>query len=191
VPYGLEKATVASVRTPREQWIDAGLRAVATGGPDAVRIEVLARDLGVTKGGFYWHFTDRAALLGELLEAWEQRGVDEVIAVVEREGGDGRTRLLRLFVLTRSSADVLPLELAIREWARRDKKVATRLRRVDNRRIEYLRSLFRDFCEDEGDVEARSMLVMALFVGEPLVAATHGRLDRADVLRLIGERLLA
>ena len=50
---------VAVTRTPRTGWIDDGLRALAAGGPDAVRIETLAQTLGVTKGGFYWHFTDR------------------------------------------------------------------------------------------------------------------------------------
>jgi AcrR family transcriptional regulator len=182
---------VAAVRTPREHWIDAGLLALAVGGPDAVRVERLARDLRVTKGGFYWHFSDRAALLKELLEAWERRSVDDVISLIEAQGGDGRTSLLRLFTSTRSIPNVLAIELAVRDWARRDNKVARRVRRVDNRRIEYLRSLFREFCADDEDVEARSMLVMALFVGSPLVAADHGSLTRDDVLRLIGERLLA
>ena len=50
-------------RTLRTSWIDEGLRALAHGGPDAVRIEGLARALGVTKGGFYWHFDGRTALL--------------------------------------------------------------------------------------------------------------------------------
>ena len=59
---------MASTRTPRSSWIDEGLRALAAGGPDAVRIESLARALGVTKGGFYWHFDDRRALLAEMLD---------------------------------------------------------------------------------------------------------------------------
>ena len=54
---------MALTRTPRTSWIDEGLRALAAGGPEAVRIEPLARALGVTKGGFYWHFADRRALL--------------------------------------------------------------------------------------------------------------------------------
>jgi AcrR family transcriptional regulator len=182
---------VTSKRTPRQHWVDAGLGALAAGGPDAVRIEALARRLGVTKGGFYWHFTDRAALLKEVLDAWEQRGVDDVITAVDSGGGDGRTRLVRLFTLTQSTPDVLAIELAIRDWALRDKKVAARLRRVDNRRIEFLRSLFADFCADETEVEVRAMLVMSLFVGSRLVRADHGELTRSDVLRMIGERLLA
>ena len=55
--------SVAKVRTPRGAWVHAGLQALAAGGPDAVRVETLAVWLGVSKGGFYWHFADRQALL--------------------------------------------------------------------------------------------------------------------------------
>ncbi|MEA2418333.1 MAG: hypothetical protein QOE60_539, partial [Thermoleophilaceae bacterium] len=69
----------APTRTPRGTWIEAGLRALAAGGPDRVRIEPLAGALGVTRGGFYWHFANRQALLEEMLDTWERIGVDEVI----------------------------------------------------------------------------------------------------------------
>ena len=70
-------------------------------GPDAVRVEALAQALGVTKGGFYWHFADRRALLDEMLDAWERSLVDEVIARVEAGGGDARAKLGRLFASLR------------------------------------------------------------------------------------------
>ena len=38
----------AITRTPRSRWIEEGLLALAAGGPDAVRVEVLAQALGVT-----------------------------------------------------------------------------------------------------------------------------------------------
>jgi AcrR family transcriptional regulator len=63
----------APTRTPRTSWIEEGLRALGVGGPDAVRIETLAQALGVSTGGFYWHFDDRRALLEEMLDAWEHR----------------------------------------------------------------------------------------------------------------------
>jgi AcrR family transcriptional regulator len=178
-------------RTPRTSWIDAGLRALAAGGPDAVRIEALARALGVTKGGFYWHFDGRPALLEEMLEAWERVVIDEVIERVEGEGGDGRSKLRRLFALASSSRDLLKIELAIRDWAQREKTLAKRLRRIDNRRVEYMRSLFGAFCPDEDDVEARCLLVMSLFIGSPSIAADHGARSRPDVLALALTRLLA
>jgi AcrR family transcriptional regulator len=172
-------------RTPRESWIEEGLRALAAGGPDAVRVETLAQALGVTKGGFYWHFDDRRALLHEILDAWERTMIDEAIERVESEGGDARARLRRLFELA-SSREIRPLlkvDLAIRDWARRDKTVAKRLRRVDNRRMDYMRSLFGAFCSDEDEVEVRCLVAFSLFVGSEFVAAGHGPRRRADVVK--------
>ena len=107
----------------------------------AVRIELLAQALGVSRGGFYWHFTDRNALLEEMLDTWERASVEEVIERVEREGGDARARLRRLFALASSSAGLLRTDLAVRDWSRHESSVAERLRRIDNRRMDYLRSL--------------------------------------------------
>src|SRR5260370_37324101 len=83
----------AIARTPRSRWIEEGLRALAAGGPDAVRVEVLAQALGVTKGGFYGHFADRNALHDEMLDSWERMSIDEVLDRVERHGGDVRAKL--------------------------------------------------------------------------------------------------
>jgi AcrR family transcriptional regulator len=178
-------------RTPPSRWIDEGLRALAAGGPDAVRIEPLAQALGVTRGGFYWHFEDRQALLGEMLDRWERMSIDEVIDRIEREGGEARARLRRLFALAATSGELLKIDLAIRDWSRREPAVTERLRRVDNRRMTYLRSLFAAFCADDDEVEARCTIVMALFVGSHFIAADHAGRSRADVVELILSRLLA
>jgi AcrR family transcriptional regulator len=178
-------------RTPPSRWIDEGLRALAAGGPDAVRIEPLAQALGVTRGGFYWHFEDRQALLGEMLDRWERMSIDEVIDRIEREGGEARARLRRLFALAATSGELLNIDLAIRDWSRREPAVTERLRRVDNRRMTYLRSLFAAFCADDDEVEARCTIVMALFVGSHFIAADHAGRSRADVVELILSRLLA
>ena len=156
-----------------------------------MRIEPLAQALGVTKGGFYWHFEDRRALLEEMLDAWERLVVDEVIERVESEGGGARAKLRRLSALAASSRELLRIDLAVRDWARRDKAVAKRLRRIDNRRMDYMRSLFRDFCPDEDDVEARCFLNFSLLIGNHFIAADHGERSRADVLKLALTRLLA
>ena len=172
----------APTRTPRSSWVEEGLRALGVGGPDAVRIEKLAQTLGVTKGGFYWHFDGRSALLEEMLDAWERLVIDEVIERVEAGGGDARTKLRRLSTLAGSSRDFMKIELAIRDWARRDNTVAKRLKRIDNRRMEYMRSLFGAFCPDQDDVEVRCLLLLSIWVGHDLIAAEHGGRSRADVV---------
>lgn len=178
----------AETITPRHRWIEQGLQALAAGGPDAVRVEVLARTLGVTKGGFYGHFADRNALLTEMLDAWERASTDDVLTRVESEGGDAKAKLRRAAALTFSNA-LLPIDLAFRDWARRDPDVAKRLRRVDNRRMDYLRSQFAKFVTDPADIEARSTLAFTLAIGSHFMAADHSPRSRADVLELAAQLL--
>ncbi|HEV7398681.1 MAG TPA: TetR/AcrR family transcriptional regulator [Solirubrobacterales bacterium] len=180
---------MAKVRTPRDAWVDAALQALASGGPDAVRIEALAACLGVSKGGFYWHFKDRRALLDEMLDRWQKDMVEDVIANVESQPADPRAKLQQLFELA-STVD-FAVELALRDWSRRDSEVAERLQRIDSQRMEYLRLLFGQFCADENDVEARSMLAFSLFVGSYFIAAEHGDKSRGQVLQLAIDRLLS
>ncbi len=185
---------MAKVRTPRGAWVEAALRALAAGGPEAVRIEALAAALGVSKGGFYWHFADRRALIEEMLDTWEKAVVEDVIERVESETAEPRAKLRQLSELASrlaSSRDGLAVELALRDWSRRNTDVAERLRRVDNRRMEYMRSLFGQFCTDEDDAEARSMLAFSLFIGSNFIAAQHGDKTRSQVLQLAVDRLLS
>lgn len=177
-------------RTPRDNWVEEGLRALAAGGMDAVRIEPLAKSLGVTKGGFYGYFADRNALLEAMLDAWERESTDEVIDRVEHEGGDPKTRIQRAGTLTFSSDRLLPIDLAVRDWARRDQAVATRLRRVDNRRMALLRDMIGTFCSDPDEVEARSLLAFCVAIGEHFLAADHEGRSRAQVLARAADLLL-
>src|SRR5262249_10186015 len=100
VPYG----SMAVSRTPRSAWIGAALQALAAGGPDAVRVEALARALGATKGSYYWHFANRDALLDGVLDAWERVSVDDVIERIEDGGEDAtaRSKLAHLGALAAS-----------------------------------------------------------------------------------------
>jgi AcrR family transcriptional regulator len=153
----------------------------------------LAQGLGVSKGGFYWHFSHRRALLEEMLDAWERTRVDEVIEAVEAEaeGGDARSRLRELFALAAASGgELLKTELAIRSWARRKEALAERLRHVDDRRMDYMLSLFAAICEHDDEVEARCLLAFSLFVGGHFVSVDHGGRSRAEALELALEWLV-
>ena len=174
---------VAIMRTTREQWIEQGLAALASGGPDAVRVEALAASLGVSKGGFYGQFADRAALLDAMLDTWERESTSDVRQRVEAQGGDARRKLRQAGALTFSTDRLLPIDLAVREWARRDPDVADRLQRVDEQRMTYLRELFTTILGDQPEeVEARSLMAFSLAIGHHFLAAGHGGRSRTDVL---------
>ncbi|MEV4944966.1 TetR/AcrR family transcriptional regulator [Streptomyces sp. NPDC053755] len=179
----------AVARTPRSRWVEAGLAALARGGPDAVRVEALAAELGVTKGGFYGHFDGRPALLEEILDEWERRCTREIIARVDAEGGAGAETIRRVAQLT-SSEDFHRIDIAVRSWARHDPPVAARLRRVDNERMDFLRRMFGRFLTDPAEIEARSILAFALAIGRHYFIADHPGYTTPEAIELAGNHLL-
>ncbi|MFE6861045.1 TetR/AcrR family transcriptional regulator [Nocardia sp. NPDC057668] len=168
------------VRTPRQAWIDAALSILSTSGPDAIRVETLAAELGVTRGGFYRQFAGRQELLDAVLDAWEHRAIDDVLRRLAEDSGDARSKVRKAGRWTLSK-DLMPIDLAVREWARRDPAVGARLERVDNSRLSYLRELIGTLHEDPREVEARSLLAFSLMIADYLIAVTPETGSRAEI----------
>jgi AcrR family transcriptional regulator len=82
-----------------DSWIEAGLAAIARHGVEGVRVEVLAKDLGVTKGGFYRRFRDRAALLDGILQNWSAGRIAAIEQQTSLGGATSRDRLRALIRL--------------------------------------------------------------------------------------------
>lgn len=128
-----------------------------------------------------------------MLDRWKREITDDVEARVEKEGGDAKARLRHLFSIvdTGDGLDTdITTDLAIRDWARHDPAVAERVRRVDNRHMDYLRSLFRAFCPDEDEVEARCLITFSLYIADQFMFADHGDRSRTDVHELTTRWLL-
>jgi len=169
-------------RRSREDWIRAATEALSEGGVDSVRVERLAKRLGVTKGSFYWHFGGRDDLMAAVLDAWEQRGTEAIIAAVDEEADDPELALRALWRRTHAMAPLMRSELALRDLAQRDPEVRERVRRVDQRRVGFLRKLFRRLGLPPALAEARTMATYSLLFGDVLIEATHGRTSRERVL---------
>src|SRR3569623_2753141 len=103
-------------------WVEAGLAELARSGIEGVRVEVLAKNLGVTKGGFYRRFADRAALLGAMLERGREGRVEAIVQQTSLDGQTARDRLKAVIQLysERKHPEGMALALAIRHWARSD-----------------------------------------------------------------------
>jgi AcrR family transcriptional regulator len=124
------------VKVTREDWLRCALEALTVHGVAGVAVEPLARGLGVTRGSFYWHFPDRAALLTAALEEWERIGTSAVIDEVD--GIEPPSQRLRV-LLTRALTDdpLAGLESAVVAHAH-DPLVGPVLERVTRRRLDYL-----------------------------------------------------
>ena len=128
----------ADDRLSADDWITAGLEVLVESGEAAVKILPIAKRLGVTRGSFYWHFASREALLGRLLDAWERKNTRALVHAAVTPGKliDRYIALSRLW-LGRSDFDP-PLDMAVREWSRRDPAVLEKLRAADEQRLDAL-----------------------------------------------------
>jgi len=166
-----------------DDWTAAALEALAAGGLAAVAVEPLAKRLGTTKGSFYWHFTDRNALIAATLARWERRDTDLVITAVEQEG-DATVRLRRLLELafrtarTGASQGAGSVELALQASATHP-LVEPSLRRVTERRLVYLTALFTELGLSPARARNRGLLAYSAYLGQAQLAhATPGLLPQ-------------
>jgi AcrR family transcriptional regulator len=147
LPYVFFMTSRTRPRLNAEDWLMAGFRALASSGSTALKAEALARDLGTTKGSFYWHFADLPDYLTRLIRLWEEKAFDGVIAQLD-PGALPRVRLEQLCLLAVGFRDPsyggAALEPAVRAWALASQEVAKAVARMDSRRIAYLGSLCRE-----------------------------------------------
>jgi AcrR family transcriptional regulator len=154
-----------------DDWAAAALEALREGGLAGVSVEGVARRLGITKGSFYWHFADRAALLRAALSLWEKRETEDVIALLAGLRGP-RERLLRLFEVV-GRRPVRPMHLAV-SAAAHDPAVRAVLRRVSRRRLRYLEDCYRGLGLEAAEARRRAVLAYSAYVGFLHLAAEGG-----------------
>lgn len=167
------RAATAPTTLDAAAWIEAALDVLAEGGIDAVRVDPLAKRLGVTRGSFYWHFKDREALHQAMLKAWRERASYQIYNRVERTAEPAQSRLERLLALPYSSprsARGAAIELAIRLWARRDRNAAKAVRHIDRTRLDYFTKLLQEHGVAAGKAKERAYLFYAALMAEAFVA---------------------
>ena len=169
-------------------WTEAALQALARGGLAAVAVEPLAKSLGTTKGSFYWHFSDRNALLQATLELWEQRDTDQVLAGLDGTQ-DAATRLHNLVELALLSvqrnvdAGGGSIELALQASASHP-LVAPILQRVTSRRIAALSALYSALGLSHARARDHALLAYTAYLGHAQMAhATPGLLPEGGAFR--------
>jgi AcrR family transcriptional regulator len=162
-------------RLTADDWADAALAAIGAGGLTAVAVEPIAASLGATKGSFYWHFANRDALVTAALARWEERSTDAVIESLRDEPDPAqRLRLLVHRVLAHAGRDRLEVNLLA---AADHPLVEPVLRRVTQRRMEYVISLFRAVGLPPGEARRRGLLAYTVHIGQAqLVARLPGLL---------------
>ncbi len=128
-----------------EDWIEAATELLADKSVDAVKVDALARQLGVTRGSFYWHFRDRDDLLCRILDTWHRASTPRLVARFGNRSDPPEVLIREVLSLPqrgRSARRAARIELAIRAWARRDDMARKAVDAVDSERVEFITSCF-------------------------------------------------
>jgi AcrR family transcriptional regulator len=176
------KSPQQSSRLTRQDWIATGLKTLEATGVETVRVEPLAKHMGVTKGSFYWHFKNRDDFLAAILQEWVDCQTNRIIEKVEALGGDARAKLLYLFEL--AVEDDGGIENGIRAWATSDSKVMAVLAQVDRRRLDYTKDLFLEVGFAPFEAMVRARMVYYALVGEFTIGTRSDQAERLEEIRL-------
>lgn len=189
-------AVADAARLSREDWLHAAHAAVVEGGFDAVRVLSLAQTLGVSRGSFYWHFADHAALVQALVQRW----VDQETALSAQlrvpSSKDAQADLLHVLdvALAHSGEGLenMRFELALRGLGRRDPAVAEQLLKIDALRLALFEEKFLRLCGDAMQAqELAALFYLAVVGGNQALSRPHNPSQTKAFLRaLIGKYLI-
>ena len=181
--------TKTRVQLDRNAWVQAATEVLAEEGISGLRVEVLAKRLKVTKGSFYWHFQDRRDLLMAVLQVWKDGRIRDIVKQTRAEPGREREQIyhvIDVYSASRSRRGAM-IELAVRDWARRDSDAAAIVAEVDDWRLRCARELFLACGVPMEEASSRCMLLYAYVFGISLMIYDKFDSDVARVKRDIAD----
>ncbi|WP_425043328.1 TetR/AcrR family transcriptional regulator [Primorskyibacter sp. S87] len=171
--------TLAKPRGSETLWLEGASDLLCGGGVEAVRVMPLARNLGLSRTSFYWHFEDRDALLDALVARWEEKNTGNL---AQRADAYAETICEAMFNLFDCWLDDdlfdSRLDLAIRNWARTDPKLQVQLNAADAARKEAIERMFVHHGYSENEAKIRTMTVLYTQIGHLSMPVQESRWQR-------------
>ena len=161
-------------------WLDQGLKALATSGFTALKAEPLAKAIGVSRGSFYWHFADIGAFHAAILKYWREVAAEQIIANLEAASGHDNPLAL---LLRQAFGGKLVLEKAVRSWATHDPLAQSAVQSIDRRRLNYVERLLRANGLSADVARARAQILYWAFLGYALSERPLPRAKQQAVLQ--------
>lgn len=199
MPRTKQHATTADDASPTRgqltpaDWINAATEVLIDKSVDAVRVDVLAKGLNVTRGSFYWHFKDREDLLEQLLTNWRDTATEQLIDRFERSGLGPEKLLSDLIILPFRGYAALrsaSIELAIRAWARRNDMAKQFVTEVDAKRLAYTSQCFVALGFSFQEASMRAFLMYSYIINESIMREQGTEQQRIQRREFVHQLLL-
>lgn len=178
--------------TPAD-WIAAATEVLVEKSIDSVRVDVLAKQLAVTRGSFYWHFSDRDDLLQRVLLSWQEAQTEQIISRYHQQGVKAEALIRELVALPfhgRAATRGASIELAVRAWARRDEMARQAVDEVDGKRLAYIEECFASLGFAPQDARSRAFTLYCYMQSESLFRNQGSEADKQARRRFVEQMLL-
>lgn len=160
-------------------WVEIARRTLVDEGVAGLKIDRLANRLGVSRGGFYHNFKNRAAFVDEVIGYWKKQcsflpadGPPAIPAEAVKWFDNLVTRLVE------SDGYDHEFDLALRERGRSDRKAKWAVERADRQRLETLRKFFEIIGYDKKHAEIRARTFYYHQIGYYTIGANDNLADR-------------
>lgn len=166
---------MSNTRLTRDDWINAALEVLMTGGIDLVRVDNLAKKLKITRGSFYYHFDNRKDLLQAILDKWRVKATESVITNLRKHSHNPQEQLVELIMLPyrgKKSYEAASIEISLRAWARRDDLARSAIEEVDSYRIQFIEKLCIEMGHTEEKAEDIAHVIYSYMVANTLIFCT-------------------
>lgn len=175
--------SVNSTKLTSEDWVEKGLEFVRQVGHPRLCIEKVSKWLGVTKGAFYYHFSDKAeyerALLDHYTATTLQNLTNELALLASPQ------MRLREVLKKQIELDHTRLSMIFRAWGLENPSVAEALNKIDKLRLNHASYLFQDLGFSPQETAVRSRVLVTFLQGE---SGLFSQLSQQQRLEQLEER---
>ena len=165
----------------KAEWLQAGMEALSIGSIVGVTVEGLARELGIAKAGFYWHFKDRQDLRAQMLKYWVHELTEVVTQNQELLALEPRSRLITTAEMI-LEYDLARYDIAFRQWAKQDRFALRAVKKVNRIRLDFVRKTLSELEFSGNDLEIRAMMFVCYHTWETMMFPEISRKSRRELI---------
>lgn len=153
-------------RSTKEDWLNHAIHALVSEGIDQVKVQVIARELNVSRSSFYWFFESLKDLHDQLLDHWLRINTGPMIERANRPAPTIVRAIINVFECWTDDSLYDPkLDMAVRLWARRSDAVKAVVRLADSQRLEAITAMFRRYGYEPEDALIRARVLYFTQIG--------------------------
>lgn len=170
---------VGHVKVTRQDWLNVARDILVSEGVSEVKVLTINQRLDVSRSSFYWYFKSRKDLLEALLNDWEARNTDVIVAHCGLPAATITAAVLNFFSCF-LDPDLFDqgLDFAVREWSRRDGHVRKRIDLADSKRLTAITAMFERYGYSAYDADVRARILYFMQLGYHALDQTEPLAER-------------